>query len=683
MAKDVFGLVGTTIDSRYRVDAVIGEGGFGVVYRGNHVAFKRPVAVKCLKVPNHFTSEGQALFLEKFREEGAFLSRLSHPSIVRVFDFSVVDTPKAAQVPYLILEWLEGRELEAIIDERRCRGQGSWSEEEAIALLRPAIDALAVVHAQKIAHRDLKPANLFEQNTPEGTVLKVLDFGIAKAMQEGETATQMSMATTSGFSAFSPAYGAPEQFLTKRFGATGPWTDVHALGLILAELVSGKRALDGEEAIEFYESCTSKIRPTPRARGASVSDAFEALCAKALGLNPRERFRDAGELGRALDSLAGGRATPSISGPAEVSERAVSAVPLSVVMPAENALPANQGNRADAHRESGQDRTSLPTSQTVVGTPVRVPVRLRETSTKKSVRTLYVVLGGVCLAAAGVVAVVALSGGPSSTKSSASGASVSNPPSASSAMPAASSSLVSAPAPACPPGMVEIPGGTFQMGSDDEPDHNPLHGESVASFCLDRTEVTVEAYKACATGTENQCSTEHLGEESNGHNNELTISLFCNYQHADRARHPINCVSWTQAEAFCRLRGARLPTEEEWEYAARGGAEGRRFPWGNTSPTNQLCWSAPGDFDSRKTTCEVGAFASGDSRWGVADMAGNVAEWTASRNCYYGDKSCANNRRIVRGGGVEQEQTIFVAAVYRLDADPSRRLHGKGFRCAR
>src|SRR6187551_2141749 len=95
MATDAFGLIGATLDDRYRVDAVVGEGGFGIVYRGFHLAFKHAVAIKCLKLPAHFTREAHSVFIEKFREEGAFLSRLSeHPSIVRIYDLSVTSTPK-------------------------------------------------------------------------------------------------------------------------------------------------------------------------------------------------------------------------------------------------------------------------------------------------------------------------------------------------------------------------------------------------------------------------------------------------------------------------------------------------------------------------------------------------------------------------------------------------------------
>ena len=186
----------------------------------------------------HARRAGRAFVLpirEKFQDEGRHLAKLRHDAIVRVFDFGV--TP-AGGVPYLVLEWLEGEDLEAHLAKR----DRPYSEEEAIALLRPAIEALAKAHRKGIAHRDIKPANIFLAETDDGVNLRILDFGIAKAMQEGETATQMATKTSSGFSAFSPNYGAPEQFQSKKFGPTGPWTDVHALGLILIEMVAGRPA---------------------------------------------------------------------------------------------------------------------------------------------------------------------------------------------------------------------------------------------------------------------------------------------------------------------------------------------------------------------------------------------------------------------------------------------------------
>ena len=196
---DPFGLVGQALARKYLIEACVGEGGFAVVYRAKHLAFDRPVAVKCLKVPPHFTPEGQRLFLERFREEGQRLFELSeHPSIVKVFDFDTTER----NVPYLVLEWLEGKELATELGERAQRGQGPYPEAEALSLVRPAVEALAHAHALGIAHRDVKPANLFLVRSARGLGLKVLDFGIAKAMQEGETATALVTKTSSGFQAF-------------------------------------------------------------------------------------------------------------------------------------------------------------------------------------------------------------------------------------------------------------------------------------------------------------------------------------------------------------------------------------------------------------------------------------------------------------------------------------------------
>src|SRR5262249_30288914 len=144
-----------------------------------------------------------------------------------------------------------------------------------------------------------------------GRSLKILDFGIAKAMAEGETATEEATRTTSGVGAFSPRHAAPEQFFPKKFGGTGPWTDVHALGLVLVEMVTGRPPIDGDTPPEWFLSATSEARPTPRRRGAVVSDGFEALCARALARMPKDRFADARALLEAMDALAG---QPRIAG---------------------------------------------------------------------------------------------------------------------------------------------------------------------------------------------------------------------------------------------------------------------------------------------------------------------------------------------------------------------------------
>jgi formylglycine-generating enzyme required for sulfatase activity len=168
--------------------------------------------------------------------------------------------------------------------------------------------------------------------------------------------------------------------------------------------------------------------------------------------------------------------------------------------------------------------------------------------------------------------------------------------------------------------MVGVPGGTFKMGFDDGyVNEKPVHEVSVASFSMDVTEVTVAAYKACVDA--GSCNTT-----------DLTRGAYCNWEKSGRSAHPINCVDWNQATAFCSWAGKRLPTQEEWEYAARGGSEGRKYPWGASESAKKLCFNRDHwPFAAFNTgTCSVGSFPTDKTKHGVMDMAGNVSEWTST-----------------------------------------------------
>ncbi|NUP06339.1 MAG: protein kinase [Polyangiaceae bacterium] len=279
---------------------MIGEGGFGVVYRGLHERFEHPVAIKCLKIPPHFTPDAKAVFLQRFREEGKILLKLADaPGVPRVYDYGV--NVGGREIPFLVLEWLDGQTLEGVLEARRATAASGFKPSDAIALLLPAVDAIAIAHEHAIAHRDIKPANLFLATTGRGPVVKVLDFGIAKAMQEGESLAQQQTKTATSFRAFTPNYAAPEQFTPKRFGASGPWTDVHALALVLVELLTAQQANKGEDLVECLESATSPQRPSPR--GVTVSSELEAVIQKALALQVADRYANAGLFAAALRSV--------------------------------------------------------------------------------------------------------------------------------------------------------------------------------------------------------------------------------------------------------------------------------------------------------------------------------------------------------------------------------------------
>ena len=136
--------------------------------------------------------------------------------------------------------------------------------------------------------------------------------------------------------------------------------------------------------------------------------------------------------------------------------------------------------------------------------------------------------------------------------------------------------------------MVRIPAGTFRMGSEDgEPDEKPLHDVRVAAFEMDATEVTSGAYGACVVAGACLPAPKQIAWAGVTAADHQVYDEFCNDERADRRSHPVNCVDWAMADAYCRWAHKRLPTEEEWEYAARG-PEGRSFPWGNAPPSPEV-----------------------------------------------------------------------------------------------
>ncbi|MFO0735461.1 MAG: protein kinase [Labilithrix sp.] len=295
--QDAFGLAGTVLEGQYRVDRVVGEGGFGVVYRGQHLSLDQPVAIKVLKGLDGGDPKINALILEKFRAEARLLYTLSQTSlnIVRALHFSAITTPSGAWAPFMVLEWLEGQPL----DDELARRGGGRSVKDALPILTGVAEALSVAHRHQVAHRDIKPANVFLVHGPEGQRVKVLDFGIAKIMKEGEAA-----GTKGTFASFTWLYAAPEQ-LDPRLGQTGLPTDVYAFGLLVTELLTGRPPMDAPDVIGIMRAAmdTSR-RPTPRTMGANVTDEIEAICRKALAVNPGDRYPSIVEMWTAFSAAA-------------------------------------------------------------------------------------------------------------------------------------------------------------------------------------------------------------------------------------------------------------------------------------------------------------------------------------------------------------------------------------------
>src|SRR5262245_50706074 len=257
---DIFGWIGSTIDQKYAIEALAGEGAFGRVYRATHLGFGEPIAVKCLGFPSVLTPVQRDAFLSGFVTEARLLHRLSRctTGIVQALDVGAAVSPNGSWTPYIVMEWLEGRSLDADLEERRSRGLPPPPLADAMALLDPAAEALDVAHRQGVSHRDVKPSNLFLARTGEQATIKVVDFGIAKVIDDAAITPGAWSKTVVGVRAFTPQYAAPEQFHA-RHGPTGPWTDVFAFALIMVELVTGEPVLQGTDELELY-AATVNVR---------------------------------------------------------------------------------------------------------------------------------------------------------------------------------------------------------------------------------------------------------------------------------------------------------------------------------------------------------------------------------------------------------------------------------------
>lgn len=301
---DPFRLVGRTISDTFVVDELVAEGGYGVVYRGFHQHFRAPIALKLLKVPAKLPLEVRTSFWEEFRREAEVQFRLSAltPFVVRPFHIGQVDVGREHPLPIMALEWLEGTDLEAEGRLRKKSGTPPRSLPSLLDLLSGAAKAIHLSHnfereggRYSVVHRDIKPENLFLTHWGESDIVKVLDFGTSKVGRIIDLlAGDPTLNGRPG--QFSPAYGAPEQWVPDSLGQTGPWTDVWGMALTLVELMKGSHVFSGNLQKAMSACLDERTRPTPRNHGVEVSDAVERAFLRALAVDPRYRTQSMRDL---------------------------------------------------------------------------------------------------------------------------------------------------------------------------------------------------------------------------------------------------------------------------------------------------------------------------------------------------------------------------------------------------
>ena len=201
----------------------------------------------------------------------------------------------SALVPYMVLEWLEGRSLAQDFDVRRSRGMTGRTLPEVVKVFDAAAQGLAFAHSQGVVHRDMNPGNLFLADTRQGPTMKVLDFGVAKVVSDHALELGPRAPTLGQIRIFAPAYGAPEQF-DDGMGPVGPATDVYSFALILLEALRDYAVRQGEHLGEFaMVALDENAAPTPRALGIPVGDAVEDVFQRAVSMRPQGRPGDMGE----------------------------------------------------------------------------------------------------------------------------------------------------------------------------------------------------------------------------------------------------------------------------------------------------------------------------------------------------------------------------------------------------
>jgi len=608
---------------RYELLEELGRGAMGVVYKARDPQIDRLVAVKVLATaPGLDPGEAQQ-HRERFQREARAAGRLAHPNIVTIHDVG----EDQGQI-FLVMQLVEGQALDRILRTRR-----PLLLDEALTIGEQVAAALDYAHTHGIIHRDVKPANILL--SPEGGV-KVTDFGIARITGAETTQTGQTFGT--------PSYMSPEQVQGLTLDGR---SDIFSLGAVLYEVLSGERAFQGETlSTIIYRILHEEPIPLRRVNPA-FPEALETCLQKALAKDPAARYARATDLARDLRTAAEGKMVPAA---ADIETRAT------LRLPAQPPSPPRVGRRR-----------------------LLWPALTAGTMAVAVAAVILVVWGRASRMPEGPTAPPASQVPPSEPgKAKAFPREALRPKTSAEAEPAKPSEERARPPAVASQRrggddveMVYVPAGTFVMGDthgDGEDDERPAHPVSLPAFWLDRTEVTNAQFARFASfARDARQARRDTGVMEDG-----------------KDRLPVVNIPWRVALAYCRWAGKRLPTEAEWEYAARGTA-GRKYPWGNTWDERNARFA--GNHGSQGAA-PVGSYPAGASPFGVLDMAGNVWEWVSSLYLPYpylatdGRESLSIQGRHVVRGGSWYLNPWDLRSTNREFGEPGYRSVYIGFRCA-
>jgi serine/threonine protein kinase/formylglycine-generating enzyme required for sulfatase activity len=693
-------LIGQSL-GRYHILEQLGKGGMATVFKAYDTTLERDVAIKIIR-RDAFPPNQIGRILKRFEREAKALARLSHPNIVKVLDYGEFEGS-----PYLVLEYLPSGTLKEKLGRPL-----PWKD--AVRLLLPIASALQYAHEQGIVHRDVKPSNVLITRSGEPMLS---DFGIAKILESEETATL----TGTGIGVGTPEYMAPEQWT----GQAGPQADIYSLGVVLYELVTGHKPYMADTPAAILLKQAKEPLPRPTLFVPDLSEDIEKILIKALAKKPTSRYKSMDGFAAALEYLLTGKKRTAKPAAVLAEPEREHTGDLATVGQSDSQATVREEETRDELEKSFTARPATPAHQKKAGLP----------------RTAWFAIIGVgsCLGVAILAGIVAFAfgwiqiGSPSH-QAEGTGTQIqeSSPgtyatwttqalltqaafPTVSFTLsPVPSDTFVQAPT-ATPLGigstwtrpsdgmvMVYVPAGEFIMGMEAEDalwicsqyfndceqfwnwytNAAPVRTVYLDSYWIDSTEVTNAMYAICvqASACDPPASySSYLNQRSSYYNNP------------QYANYPVVFVSWRAADTYCEWAGGHLPTEAEWEKAARG-TDGRYYPWGNTLPNCSLTnyQTGYGDFCVGDTKA-VKSYPSGVSVFGAYEMAGNVWEWTSDwyDETYYSTMPSRNphgpssgTKHVLRGGSFYGgEDPLRSSARYAYD--PTKAIGQAGFRCAR
>ncbi len=620
---------GTKVTDKVTLVHLLGEGAMGEVWVAEHTTLETEVAVKF--VAEELT-RNRPDAVARFNREATAAAQIRSPHVVQMFDHGVTDGDR----PYIVMELLHGESL-----HDRLERETTLSLADTSIIVSHVARALSAAHERGVIHRDIKPHNVFLLEAHGEPFVKVLDFGIAKRTAMGDELTEPG--TIIG----TPQYVSRDLIMAGDQRTVDEQVDLWSLAIVTYKCLTGRLPFDGDTIGKICAALAAGTFVRPTEIRPELGEAVDRWFERALAPEPEERFADAAELATSFRELA---APSSDYPPANTSPPPPPA--RSLVVPVILGGVLIGGAIGGAIHFSGGRASPLPVA---THTPLP-PVTVTATVTASA----------------------------STTASATATASAS----ASTAAPVLPIEV--------PDDMVLVPEGRVWLGChrdrdlECDGDEIPGHAVNLPAFLIDRTEVRVVDYAQCVLSGE--CSDRRLeGYAIDG--GAYVESPRCNWKQPDRERHPINCVSWAQADAYCAWRAARLPTEAEWERAARGDDK-RRFPWGD-EPASCLntVMAEEGDQGCGKDgTWPVANKPKDVSPFGVMDMAGNAREWVHDwyDARYYKRKIPDDpqgpdhgSRRVARGGGWGNVVARFMRVSRRDNHEPTTRSMHLGFRCAR